>query len=718
LDPVAEDRGRRGIAGFLGVAALVVAVVAGAGLLGLRGDRSQVNEPQSGTPGAPTGIPAGTRIVAQLPIGQYATFAWSPDGAHLLVSEGYEETDSSVYDRFGNLVARFGPVEGWLDSSHLIGGDGYVADINTGHMDGPKANSQVVANGHGSAAIVVGMPACVCDPLVDWYRDGHYVHANETVSPLGWSPDGRLLLRGRFDSSRKDASFTSWAGAVDVTDFATGRVLATAPAVSGAMAFNPSATRLAAESGSDLEILDIGTGAINRVPGARLLGWWNDDFVYYLTTGNAIAAAPANVNTEILQGPAPTDWPIPSPNDAELFADWKGSVSRIVSADQSTTLLDLTSASLIVPTDLTADYQAVALRQSPWSSDGRMLALETADKTSLVLISVDPGKGGAVGTALPTPIGSAAALAVHDQTALTSPVRELVADTTRNAIWFLGGRAGRAVELYRYDVAKASLTKRSLAGPIYEATQNRLAIGPDGRLWIGAGQSLLVYDPDSDGQVSVALPAADASVQADPSTGKPDPWVAGIAFDRDGNALIARNWVSSLLRIDSSLKVLPARIEISDGFAMNGGLAVAGGRVYVIADPSQDFGFSADATGAGTRADAKFQASGMVAVGDRLIVAGTPPSWMDATGDGAMIAPVMASADLVAAGPNGTSVLYDSATGNAQWRDKDGKVSLQATFGSGQAPHVMAIALDARGQLWAEESTGGAYLLVRLGVGP
>jgi hypothetical protein len=165
------------------------------------------------------------------------------------------------------------------------------------------------------------------------------------------------------------------------------------------------------------------------------------------------------------------------------------------------------------------------------------------------------------------------------------------------------------------------------------------------------------------------------------------------------------------------LKVLPDRVEISDGFAMNGGLAVAGGRVYVIADPTQDFGFSADATGAGGRADAKFQAAAMVAVGDRVLVAGSPPSWLDANGGGAMIAPVMSSADLVAAGPNGTCVLYDSATGKAQWRDKDGKVSLQGAFAT-KPTYVTAIALDAQGQLWATTSSDGAYSLVRLGVGP
>lgn len=698
---------RRGAVALLGAAALIVGVVATAGLLGLRSDRLAPAGPRSGTPG----IPAGTRIVANLPIGRYATFGWSPDGAHLLVTQGYEEAGSTVYDRFGNAVAKFGQFEGWLDSTHLIGGDGYVANIDADHMDGPKSNGGVVANGHGSAAIVVGVPACVCDPLVDWYRDGNYIRANETVSPLGWSPDGRLLLRGRFDDSRKDAAFTSWAGAVDVTDFATGRVLATVPAVSGEMAFNPSATRLAAESGGDLEILDIGTGAINTVPGARLLGWWNDDAVYYLTAGNVIGSASATVKTEFLQGPPPTEWPIPSSTGPDLFADSNGSVTRIVTADQKTTLLDLTPASLVVPTDLTASYPGVSLWQSPWSPDGRMIALETADKTSLVLISVDPSRGGAVGTALPTPIGSAAALTEKVRTELPGRVAQLVSDTKRNMLWFLSGDPGGPIQLNGYDPANETDVTHSISGTTYNADHARLAIGPDGRLWIGAGDGIVVYDPDTDRQTSVSLPA-DADVQTDPKTGKADPWVAGVAFDGNGNALLARNWVRSLLRVDSSLKVLPDRLDISDGFPMTGGLAVAGGRAYVIADPTQDFGFSADATGVGKRADAKIQAHAIVAVGNRILAAGTPPSWLDANGGGQMVAPVMDSADLVAAGPDGTSILYDSSTGQAQWRDKDGKVSLQAAFGSGKAPHVTAIALDAHAQLWFVEENAGSYAVV------
>jgi hypothetical protein len=336
----------------------------------------------------------------------------------------------------------------------------------------------------------------------------------------------------------------------------------------------------------------------------------------------------------------------------------------------------------------------------------------------VALLSVDPGQVGAVGTALPTPIGSAVALAEKDRTTLPGPVGQLVADTKRDAFWFLGGDAGGPIELYRYDVATAATSKRPITGTTYDAAKARIAMGPDGRLWIGAGYGLVVYDPDADRQTSVWLTAADPDVQSDPKAGKPDPWIAGIAFDSGGNALVARNWVRSLVRIDSSLALLPGRVDVSDGFPMTGGLAVAGGRVYVLAEPASGFGFGVDATGTGKLFNTKIQASAMVAVGDRVLAAGTPPSWIDGTGGAVMIQPVMAAADMVAAGPNGVAVLYDNPTGQAQWRDKDGKVSLQAAFKAGTAPTVATIALDAQGRLWVVETIGSTNALVRLSVGP
>jgi hypothetical protein len=151
---------------------------------------------------------------------------------------------------------------------------------------------------------------------------------------------------------------------------------------------------------------------------------------------------------------------------------------------------------------------------------------------------------------------------------------------------------------------------------------------------------------------------------------------------------------------------------------MTGGIAVAGSRVYVIADPESGFGFGADAK-PGAQADTKFSAPAMAAAGDKLVTAGTPPGWLVANGaGGAMIEPVLASADLVCGGPAGTAALYSNETGQLQLRDKDGKVSAQGAFRVVADQHIAAIALDAKDRVWAVKSVNGEYSLVRLDFAP
>ncbi|HEX7613482.1 MAG TPA: hypothetical protein VF371_11980, partial [Candidatus Limnocylindrales bacterium] len=242
---------------------------------------------------------------------------------------------------------------------------------------------------------------------------------------------------------------------------------------------------------------------------------------------------------------------------------------------------------------------------------------------------------------------------------------------------------------------------------------DRLAVAPNGEPWIGAGSDLIVYHPSTGTQSSMTFAASDKDIQSDPKSGKPDPWIAGIAFDSEGQALVARNWVKSLAVVDASLHVT-GRIYVSDGFAMTGGVAVAGSRVYVIADPESGFGFGADAK-PGAQADTKFTAPAIAAAGDKLLLAGTPPRWLDAHGAGqALIEPAISSADLVAGGPDGSAVLYDNATGQLQLRDKDGKVSAQGAFRFVADQHIASIALDAKDRAWAVKSVNGDYSLVRL----
>jgi WD40 repeat protein len=694
--------------------AILVAVVATAGLLTLRsaGTGPASSGPAVSMAGAtPYGTLRTTGLVARLPLGQYASFEWSPDGQHLLVSD---ESGSIVYDRSGKQVSAYGQFEGWLDATHLISGNGHVASIDEPYTGGPTSNSWVVGNGYGSAAIIVAVPGCTCDPLVDWYENGQYVKVGEKATPYGWSPDGKLVLLGHLEGGSQDVELHGWKGSVDVVDFASGRVLATAPNVRGEMAFNPSATRLAAQSDADLEIVTIAGGSVQTIAGARFLGWFDDDHLYYqagATLEMLNLRSGASASAVVGSG----EWQVPAPAGSWLVVDSTGAVRRIVAADWTTTLLDLSSTSLLVDANQASDQAVSALQQRWWSPDGRMLAVPSSDGTSLALLAVTDLPGSIAG-ALPTPIASPQAIAELDRTALPGPVGALVSDPARDAFWFLGGESGGPIDLYRYNVATAKLSSSPIAGTTYDETRDRLAIAPDGRLWIGAGYDLIVYDPATAGQTSLTLPASGPDVQADPKLGKADPWIAGIAFDASGNALIARNWVRSLARVDGSPKVTGS-IDVSDGFPMTGGVVVAGGRVFVLVDPASGLCLGVDATGSQTLSNLKFQAPALAAVGDLVLLAGTPPGWIDANGGAAMIEPVMASADLVAAGPDGTAVLYSSAAGVIQWRDAEGKVSAQGIFEAGSAPQIVMLAFDGQGRLWAVETAGGTSSLVRLSLG-
>ena len=90
-------------------------------------------------------------------------------------------------------------------------------------------------------------------------------------------------------------------------------------------------------------------------------------------------------------------------------------------------------------------------------------------------------------------------------------------------------------------------------------------------------------------------------------------------------ALVARNWVRSLVSVDLSLKV-SGSVDVSDGFAMTGAIVFSGGRVFVVADPATGFGFGVDATGTQTLNNLKFTAPSIAEWGDRLLTGGTPPA--------------------------------------------------------------------------------------------
>ena len=370
-----------------GVAAgSILAVVAGCTAAGA--GATPVSAPSSRVSSSPSLDSPGTGLVARLPMPRWSTFSWSPDGAYLLIANS---SGGQVYDRHGAAISSFAGDVGWLDVSSVIDTSGSIRPVRGDNATGYVANAGVVAGGHGAAAIIVAMPACEGDPLVDWYRDGAYRRTGEQVTPFGWSIDGRYFVEGHLTCSSMDAELHGWKGKVDVVDFASGKTLATLPDVRGEMAFNPSGTRFVAQSDSDVAIADLADASVVKVPGVRLVGWLNDTLLWVVSSGK-LGQIDASTG-DVLSWAAAGTVILPSSASARLYCGSDGTAQAIVGP--STVLLDLTGEGLAIdanPEPAADEHQSTRLAPAYWSPDGRMLALPSADGQSIALISVDPDR--------------------------------------------------------------------------------------------------------------------------------------------------------------------------------------------------------------------------------------------------------------------------------------------------------------------------------------
>ena len=254
---------------------------------------------------------------------------------------------------------------------------------------GPSATSgvagtEVIASGHGSAAIVTSSPAGCGDPTVDWFRDGKYVKVGESVTPIGWSPDGKYIVLGH-ETCDSSAPAQGWRGQIQVVEFASGHVAATIPNAQGEIAFSPDGGSIAAQAGVDLEVADLDSGEPQTIPGVRFLGWLDQESVF-LAAGSKIEFAdldPLEISTASY-----AQWKTSSPAGLQLAADSTGAARAVLAADGST-LLDLSSAGFVAERYPAPDDPVVTyLQPAWWSPDGSMLALESADDTSIALLSV------------------------------------------------------------------------------------------------------------------------------------------------------------------------------------------------------------------------------------------------------------------------------------------------------------------------------------------
>ena len=151
------------------------------------------------------------------------------------------------------------------------------------------------------------------------------------------------MLAGPPGLLARDAELHGWKGPVDVVDFASGRVVATAPAVRGEMAFSPDQTMLAAQSDADLEIVDLGGQPVETLTGTRFLGWLDSETLYAVS-GSQLKLV--DLDPLAVMAIAGDEWQAESPTGLHLSGDLTGAARRIVTQD-GTTLMDLSSAGLV-----------------------------------------------------------------------------------------------------------------------------------------------------------------------------------------------------------------------------------------------------------------------------------------------------------------------------------------------------------------------------------
>ncbi len=335
------------------------------------------------TPTPTLATPAASGVVARLAVPQYGRFSWSADGAFLLIAS---QNGSTVYDRYGVEVSPFVGSVGWLDSSHVVGVDGKARSVLDAQGLGYAPNQWVVGSGRGAAMIVVAVPGCTGDPMVDWYRDGAYRRTNEKLTPIGFSFDGSLAIEGHLTCSSMDAELHGWKGVVDVIDLATGRAEISIPNVRGELAFAPGGKMLAAQSDGDLAIADLGSGHVTVVKNVRLLAWI--DSQHLALAGNAAVIDAANPSAKL----ASVDG---------HYAVGDTGITLAITADGKVNgvdgpngrVVDLASEGLSIDGNRAPgadEREETRLQPSYWSPDGRMLALPSADGSSIVLVSADP----------------------------------------------------------------------------------------------------------------------------------------------------------------------------------------------------------------------------------------------------------------------------------------------------------------------------------------
>lgn len=192
----------------------------------------------------------------------------------------------------------------------------------------------------------------------------------------------------------------------------------------------------------------------------------------------------------------------------------------------------------------------------------------------------------------PTSIGTGSGSQLREiaRVKLPGPVYDLAIDAPRNALWFAYMAPDSDDALYRYDIASGTLSQWPLPPTDHNGFLERVAVAPDGGIWVTEEYSIVRFDPSASTMATHTFAEADSDATAgalSPNDPSPGTWPASIAFDTAGNTLVSRHNVRSLVRLDAELHVL-ASLKLPAEMAGPGDLIDVDGLIY--AAPYAGFG--------------------------------------------------------------------------------------------------------------------------------
>jgi hypothetical protein len=150
---------------------------------------------------------------------------------------------------------------------------------------------------------------------------------------------------------------------------------------------------------------------------------------------------------------------------------------------------------------------------------------------------------------------------------VASAVYEIAAGSDGSTLWFAEFDGVRVV-LHQFDTATGRDTPHALGASSASGIGAHVRQGPDGAIWVSDDYAVFRYDPTRDLASRITLPLrvpGALSGALDPSDPLPGTWVSALAFDTEGDLLLARNHVPYLQVLSPAGRIV-GRVTLPEGY--------------------------------------------------------------------------------------------------------------------------------------------------------